>query len=464
MLPWSKRGSKIPENREEITVVELLNKYLFGVAVPVMLIACGVFFCFKLRFFHVFRLGRVIKTLTAKREGEGTSPMGAVCLALAGTLGVGNIVGVSAAIAMGGFGAVFWMWVSALAAMLLKYAEIVLAMRYRRYEERKGYYGGAMYYIRDFLERRGLSRLGRIVAGVFAALCLFNALTMGSMVQMSAVGEALGGVWNIPPAVSCGLLALCLGGLMIKGRRGILKATELLVPIMTLGYIVLSVAVMWVRRDGLGEAFSLIFKEALTPLSAAAGIGGALLSGAVRYGVMRGIVSNEAGCGTAPAAHAVSSCKEPAAQGVWGIFEVFADTLLLCTMTALSVILGYDGAEAYGRAGDFMMMTISAYGSVLGRSAAVFLGAAVLFFGFATVLCWAHYGMECVEYFSRRRAARRAFGVLYTFSAFLGAVVSSESLWQATDLAVGGMTLINLVFLVLMSKEVKKETEEYFGG
>lgn len=441
-------------------MLEFINKYLFGTAVPVLLILSGIYFCFKLRFFHFRRFGKIVKVLTKRSDTGGTSPLKAVSLALAGTLGVGNIVGVSAAIAMGGFGAVFWMWISALCAMLLKYAEIVLAMLYRSFDRDGSPHGSAMYYIKGCFDKLKLKRTGSVLAACFALLCLLNSLTMGSTVQMNAVGGALAGVFGIPPALSCGVLALITLGVLLLGTKGILNFTEKLVPIMTFGYIILSVAVFVMRADRLDDAFIIIFKNAFSGEAAVSGIGGFLLSGALRYGVMRGIVSNEAGCGTAPAAHAVSSCKEPAEQGVWGIFEVFADTLVLCTMTALVVIIGYDGAIVHS--GDFMMMTIAAYASVLGKYASVFLAVSVLFFGFATVLCWAHYGMECATYFSRRPIMRKAFIATYCAAVFAGAFISSDTMWQATDLAVGGMTLINLCALLVMSGEIKRETLEFF--
>jgi AGCS family alanine or glycine:cation symporter len=441
-------------------MIEFINKYLFGTAVPFLLIFCGIYFCFELKFFHFRKFGRIINILTKRNTEKGTSPLKAVSLALAGTLGVGNIVGVSAAIAMGGFGAIFWMWISAFCAMLLKYAEIVLAMLYRHFDKNGTPHGSAMFYIKACFQKRGWKRLGSATAGIFAVFCLVNSLTMGSTVQMNAVGNALSGVFHIPAPLTCGLLALVTLAVLFSGRNGILKFTEMLVPIMTLGYIILSVAVFIMRADRIDDAFVLIFKSAFTKSSAVSGIGGYILSAAIRYGVMRGVVSNEAGCGTAPAAHAVSNCKHPAEQGVWGMLEVFADTRVLCTMTALVVIIGYDSAALYEN--DFMMMTISAYGSVLGEYASVFLAIAVLFFGFATVLCWAHYGMECAEYFSKKRTARTLFIFAYCASVFLGAFISSNAMWQITDFAVGGMTVINLLVLILMSGEIKKETQDYF--
>jgi AGCS family alanine or glycine:cation symporter len=377
-------------------------------------------------------------------------------LALAGTLGVGNMVGVASAIALGGFGAVFWMWVSALIAMILKYAEIVLAMLYRKYDEGGRPYGAAMYYIRACF--RG--RLGAVLAGIFAVFCIINAFSVGSMIQVNAASEAMNGVFGTPPIVIGVIFAAITLVAILRGSTGILALTEKLVPLMTLGFTVISVAVIVMRPSDALTAIEKIFSNAFSFQSGAAGVSGFLLSGAIRYGTMRGILSNEAGCGTAPAAHAVSSCREPARQGTWGIFEVFVDTILLCTLTAIVIIIGYDAIDP---SGDFMMMTVAAYESVIGRAAGYFLAIAVMLFGLATVLCWAHYGEVGVNYFSRRAGVRRAYKLIYSLCVFLGALVSTDILWESADLSIGTMSAINICALLLMSGRVKRETEEYFG-
>ncbi len=443
------------------TAFEFLNRYVFGIAVPVLLILGGLFYSVRLKFFYLCKPRKMFRALTEKQPGSGVSPFRALTLALAGTLGVGNIVGVSAAIFMGGFGAVFWMWVSALCAMVLKYAEIVLAMRYRRYDKDGNPHGAAMDYIRAFFSSHGMRKIGITVAGIFAFFCILNAMTMGSIIQTNAITSSFDGVFGIPPLLTGAVLALLTVGIVSSGTEGIVRFTEKLVPIMTVGYIVLSVAVLVLRSDQLGNAFALIFRDAFAPRAAVSGIGGFLLSAGVRYGVMRGLISNEAGCGTAPTAHAVSSCRIPAKQGVWGIFEVFTDTIVLCTLTALVVIVSYDTVCVHGE--NFIMMTISAYSAVLGNFASYFMTIAVLFFGFATVICWAHYGMESALYLSDRRGIRRAFILLYGFSVFAGAFVTSGAIWQAADFAVGAMTLINMIVLCLMHREVAEETKRYFG-
>ena len=439
--------------------MEWINRYLFGTAVPILLILAGIFYGFRLKWFHIRRPFTVLRVLFTREKGSGVSSFRALTLALAGTLGVGNIVGVSAALWMGGFGAIFWMWVSAFFAMLLKYAEIVLAMLYRQYDEDGKPHGSAMLYIKACFQARGRGLLGTALAGVFALLCILNAVTMGSVIQVNAVTKAFEGVFGISPWVTGSALAILVFLILRRGTDGVLRVTEKLVPLMTLGYLLLSLAVLILRADRLPDAVALIFRHAFEPDAAVGGIGGFFLSAGVRYGTMRGVISNEAGCGTAPAAHAVSDCSVPARQGVWGIFEVFADTILLCTVTALVVIVSW--SEVVARNGDFMMMTVSAYSAVLGKPAAYFMTVAVLLFGFATVICWAHYGIESASYLSRRPWSRRAFLFLYVCSVFVGAFASADAIWQTADFAVGAMTLINVTVLCLMNREVRDAT--YFS-
>ena len=435
--------------------ISFINKYFFGIGIPFLLMGAGIFYCIRLKFFHFLHPIKVLRSFKSERSG-GVSSLKAMMLALAGTLGVGNMVGVASAIALGGFGAVFWMWVSALIAMILKYAEIVIAMLYRKYDEGGRPYGAAMYYIRACF--RG--RLGAVLAGIFAVFCIINAFSVGSMIQVNAAAEAMNGVFGTPPIVIGLIFAAITLVAILRGSTGILALTEKLVPLMTLGFTVISVAVIVMRPSDALAAIEKIFSNAFSFQSGAAGVSGFLLSGAIRYGTMRGILSNEAGCGTAPAAHAVSSCREPARQGTWGIFEVFVDTILLCTLTAIVIIIGYDAIDP---SGDFMMMTVAAYESVIGRAAGYFLAIAVMLFGLATVLCWAHYGEVGVNYFSRRAGVRRAYKLIYSLCVFLGALVSTDVLWESADLSIGTMSAINICALLLMSGRVKRETEEYFG-
>lgn len=439
-----------------IEIVRTLNEYVFGVGVPIILIGAGLFFCVRLGFFHFLHPLKVIKALRPEGNKKGVSSFGAVSLALAGTLGVGNMVGVASAIVLGGFGSIFWMWISALVAMVLKYAEIVLAMRHRRFDEKGRPYGAAMYYIFDGLGRKWF---GRIVACIFAILCLVNAVSMGGMIQVNAAAGAMNGVFGVNPLIIGACFAGILVWTMLRGREGILSVTEKLVPFMTAGFLIFSVAVICLYPQNVLNAFSLIFKNAFTLRSGIGGVVGFLASNAIRYGTMRGILSNEAGCGTAPAAHSVSNCKIPAKQGAWGIFEVFVDTILLCTLTAITIIVAYDKLEI---SDNFMMVTVDSYTALLGAFSGYFISVAVLLFGLATVLCWGHYGMESVRFLSRKKYAKILFIIVYSLAVFLGSVISPSVIWDCADFSIGIMTVINIIMLLKMNTEVKLETELYF--
>jgi len=437
-----------------------LNKYVFGTAVPLLLILLGIFYMFYLKFIHVRRIGVITRSLIKNRKGEGVSPLRALSLALAGTLGVGNIVGVSSAIALGGFGAVFWMWVSAFMAMLLKYSEIILAMKHRRKDSLGAYHGTAMCYIRDYFDSKRLYSFGRITAFVFAIFCILNSVSMGSMIQVNAVTSSFKSTFGISPIIIGIVLSITTAVIIARGSLAISKFTELLVPFMTVLYIILSFAVIAIKREFVAGAFVSIFKSAFSVESASGGLVGFTTSRAIRYGVMRGLVSNEAGCGTAPMAHATSNSKCPTEQGFLGIFEVFVDTIVLCTLTAIVVIVSYP--EIAHLKDDFMLMTISAYSSVLGESSAYILTVSVLFFAFATIICWAHYGIESITYLSKNKYIINIYIAIYSLSVLIGSLVAPQIIWDVADLSIGAMTLINLIMLFLMRKEIRTETNKYF--
>ena len=440
-------------------VLQGINACLIGVTVPIVLMVMGIYFTVYLRGFHLFHPLRCLSVMLRPRKDasrRGVSPFRAVTLALAGTLGVGNLVGVAGAIACGGPGAVFWMLLSAFLAMLLKYAEIVLALRYR-VSVADGYRGGAMYYILALFRRMRLPRVGQCLAALFAVLCVIDSLSMGCIIQMNAVGSALSGVLPFPrTAIGVVITLLVLAVTMLGGRR-ISALTERLVPLMTLAYLALSLAVLVLRREALPSAIASVWENAFRADSAVYGIGGFLFSRAVRYGVMRGLMSNEAGCGTAPIAHAESDAASPAEQGIWGIFEVFADTILLCSLTAAVILVSYDSLAGLGD--DGMLITMRAYGAVLGRSAEMVIALLVFFFGFATVICWSHYGVSALAYLTSSPMLQRGYLLLYALSAFYGVLAAPSTVFALSDFALGVMTAINLVMLFALRREVKEETQ-----
>jgi len=445
------------DKREE---ADVLKWVLTGGLVLPLLMICGIFFLFYLRLFPFRAPGKMWRAMRAPAPEGAVSPFRAVMLALAGTLGVGNIVGVASAIRIGGAGAILWMWVSALIAMILKYAEILLAVAHRR-ERGRGFFGGASYYIKDYFTSRKLHRIAIAASAAFAALMVVEALGMGCVIQVNAISSAFEGVWQVPKWITGLLLALLTLPVILRGTKSISALTELLVPIMTGGYLILSIAVLILRRDAVGDAFSSIFREAFSPECMGGGILGFLTSRALRVGTMRGLLSNEAGCGTAPTAHASAHTAAPAAQGVWGIFEVFVDTILLCTVTALVILVGFPNAELFE--GDAIMTAIRAYSSVLGGWSDWFFCAAILCFGYATVLCWASYGLESLAFLSRKPIPRLLYLFTFGLCCFLGAITTPESVWTLSDTSLALLTTLNLLMLLLMRKEIKQETLGYFA-
>ena len=429
-------------------------------ATPILLLGVGLYYILALRGFFLLRpLGCIRLLFGGKREG-GISPFRALTVALAGTLGVGNIVGVASALYMGGAGAVFWMLVSALPAMVLKYAEITLALRHRRALPDGGFTGGAPYYAEDGFTAMGLGRLGRLLAAVFTVLCLVNALTMGSLLQVNAMAGAMETGFSVPPPLTgCGVAVLAAAA-ALGGAKRIAALTEKLVPIMTVGFLVVCLSVLILRRERIPAALASVWEDAFTIKSAGAGIVGFLTSRGIRYGVMRGLVSNEAGCGTAPMAHATARTDLPARQGLFGLVEVFVDTVLLCTVTALCILVSDSGPAFCGE--DVTKTAGAAFSSVLGDWAEGFFALSILLFGAATVICWAHYGMTCVGYLFRKDRTKRIAEGVYTVglaaSLAVGAVTAPTLAWTVADAAIAVMTILNLLLLVLLRSEVKTET------
>lgn len=434
----------------------MLAWVLTGGLIPWILMVVGIFFFIYLKGGPFGHPVRMIRVLTQKPKEGAMSPRRALLLALAGTLGVGNLVGVANAVWLGGAGAVFWMWVSAFVGMILKYAEILLAVAHRRVG-RHGFFGGSYYYVSDELRSRGFGRLAVFVGGGVAALMIANALSMGCIIQANAVSTAFSGVLHVSPwLVGAVLIGLTLP-IVLRGTKGISALTEVLVPIMTLGYLILSVAVLVLRKDVLGDAFLSIFTSAFSSRSMGGGLVGFLTSRALRVGTMRGLMSNEAGCGTAPTAHAAADCDSPASQGVWGVFEVFVDTILLCTATALVILVSYGDVSMLGE--DGMMMSIRAYSVVLGDWSAWFFCAAVVCFAWATLLCWANYGMESLRFLTKQKKWRYLYVAVFGACIGIGSLLAPKEIWTFADVAVTLLTTVNIIALCLMRRLVKMETE-----
>jgi len=434
--------------------LDFVNTALFGPGLCIAVLCCGVYLMLRLGLFFVTKPKKMAKALTSGGTGEA-SPVRAMVVALAGTLGVGNIAGVASAIAIGGAGAIFWMWVSAIAALPIKYAEIVLAVRHRRRDSSGVYHGGAHFYIAD-----SGSRTAKAAAAGFALLCIGASLAMGSAVQANAIAVSLSDTFRVNPQ-TCGIILAAVTLFVIAGGlRRISAMTFRLIPLMSGLYILMCVYIMVRNHSLLWEITAEIVGDALSAEAFGGGIAGFLTSRALRMGVTRGIVSNEAGCGTAPIAHAAAKVEHPAEQGVWGIFEVFLDTIVICTLTAYVVLISH--RHGITLSADGMTTAARALGAFIPH-ADVILCAAVLVFAFCTIICWFHYGAESLAALSHRPAIRRLYALLYAASAGFGCIISGGIVWSLADLFISAMTAVNIVAILLRVKEIKSETDNYFG-
>lgn len=416
-----------------LEIMNLINSVLGEVALPLTLCLAGTFFIFKIRGFYILHPVSTLRTVLRSSGGFRS-----LCVALAGTLGVGNIVGVASAIIMGGAGAVFWLIASAFLAMGIKYAEAYLSISHRR--GCKGdYYGGAPYYISDSRSGERGWRLGAI----FAVGCVANSLSTGCLVQLNSIS----GFFS-KGRLLFGILIAFVVFLIIKGGKNRIEATSsVIIPLLSAGYILISLYIIFTNLGGVCVVFSRILRDALgirEVLSGACGFG---ISSAIRYGVSRGLLSNEAGCGTAPTAHATSSL-DAHSQGCLGIFEVFWDTVVLCTLTAVVILLA-DISEP-----SPILLAIRSYGRFTGVFGEAFISVACVLFALATVSCQYFYGVSSVEFLSRCEGAKRAFLSVFLIVCVISCIISSSLMWQIADFIIAFLALYNIVFLVILSKEL----------
>lgn len=401
---------------------------------PLLLLLGGIYFAVRLRafpFLHPVRVGRALLGTGEGREARLAS-LRATGAALSGTIGVGNMVGVAVALSIGGAGAIFWMWVSALAAMLLKYAEITLALDSRSAEGQ----GGTPH----SFTAAGHPFFGRL----FALLCLLNALVLGGAVQAGAVRDGLQEAFGLPPVLTAVLLLAATLPALLGGTRRLLRMTAALVPPMCLLYLAAACLLICRNAAALPQVLCRIFSEAFSPLSAGGGVLGFLSCRALREGAARGLMSNEGGSGTSPLAHATATPREPAVQGLFGILEVGVDTLLICTVTALSLLTALDPLPT-GLSG--MGLLYAAFSSSLGTVGVVFLALSLSLFAYATILCEAFYGEACANFLLKGHPVCREFRIFFCLSLPIGILLPQDTVWLVSDLLLAAMTWLNLPLL-----------------
>jgi AGCS family alanine or glycine:cation symporter len=418
------------------------------------------------RFGYAMR-NTVGKMFQKQEAGEGAvTPFQAVTTALSATVGTGNIVGTSQAVAMGGYGAVFWLWVAALVGMCTKYAEVCLSIKYRERDAKGDWVGGPMYYI-----RKGMGESWKWLAGLYAALAALAAFGIGNGSQAnSIVGSISHAIEVFNPAASehkfmihlvIGIvMAVLVALILFGGIKRIGSVTEKLVPFMSVLYIIFTLVVIVANIKSLGNCFALIFKTAFTPQAFFGASSGIVLKQTVIWGLRRSAFSNEAGLGSAAIAHAAAETKGPVQQGLYGIFEVFADTLVICTLTALSIIIS--GIDLNFGVKPGSELVTAAFATVFGpKIAAVFVAISLALFAFSTILGWSLYGTRCIEYLTNHTVGN-IYKAVFVIVVVIGSVASLGIVWDVADTLNGLMAIPNFIALFALSGVVAKLTAEHF--
>ena len=452
---------------------KVVNDFVWGVPAMVCIIGVGLLLSVRTGFLQIRKFPFALKTTIGrmfhkKEASDGAmTPFQAVCTALAGTVGTGNIAGVAGAIAIGGPGAVFWMWCSALLGMCTKYAEVTLAVHYRERSATGEWIGGPMYYIKNGLGKRW--QWLAILYALFGTLTVFgtgnatqvNTITTAintAFMQFHLVSDAFVPTLNLIIGIFCAMLVAMV---LLGGIKRIGSVSEKLVPFMALFYVVLGIGVVLLNLERLPGVLQSIFEGAFNPAAFTGGIIGSLFV-SMQKGVSRGIFSNEAGLGTGSIAHACADTQKPVTQGMFGIFEVFADTIIICTLTAL-VILCSGTPVTYGVAAG-AELTISGFTTTYGSWSSIFTAVALCCFAFSTIIGWGLYGSRFVQFLFRSNKVVRPFLVIYSFVSILGATLDLGLLWDIADTFNGLMSIPNLSALLLLSGMVVKLTKEHVPG
>lgn len=432
-------------------LVATLSGWVWGPPMLILLVGTGIYLTILLKGLQFRVLPMALRMIFHKEmHGKGDiSHFAALMTALAATVGIGNIVGVATAITLGGPGAVFWMWMTGLVGMATKYAEAVLAIKYRE-EGPHGMRGGPMYYI---AKGAGLPWLATLFA-IFTALAAFG---IGNMTQANAAAAILNSSFDIAPWVTGVVLMLLTALVILGGIKSIGRFTSFLVPFMIVAYVGTALVALALNIDKVPAAFGLIFNHAFAPIAASGGFAGAAVAAAIRFGVARGVFSNESGLGSAPIAAAAARTNDPVKQALVSMTQTFIDTLVICTMTAL-VILTADSWLTGISAGQ---LTSASMGETLGYTGEVVVTLATALFAFSTLIGWSYYGEKAVEYLMGSRAIR-IFRIFFIAAVVVGAMVSLEFVWNFSDLMNGMMAIPNLIGLLLLSRIVKSETDRFF--
>ena len=462
-----------------------VNNVVWGVPALALLAFVGVLMTALTKVFQVTHFGHWMKKtigavfrdkhVTTHTADKSISQFQSLCTALAATVGTGNIVGVAGAILVGGPGAVFWMWIMAFLGMMTNYSENVLGIFYRRKNSKGEWSGGAMYYLRDGLgAKKGCKTVGKVLAWLFSLFCLIASFGIGNMTQVNSISGNMSAVFGVPTWVTGAIIMILVGLVVVGGLKRIAAVTEKIVPFMVILYMIGTILIFFLHIGKVGAVFGAIFKGAFAAQSAAGGIVGYGIKLAIEQGMKRGVFSNEAGLGSSVMVHSNSNVKEPVKQGMWGIFEVFADTIIVCTLTAFAVLssglINLDTGALIGEtyvntAGVSLNLTkanlvSSVFDQQFGFVGSAFIAVSIMLFAFSTVLGWSHYGTKACEYLLGEKNTIY-YRVLFVLLVFGGAVMGDNLAWDLADTFNGLMMIPNLIGVIALSGMVAKITKNY---
>ncbi|ELK4501568.1 TPA: sodium:alanine symporter family protein [Staphylococcus pseudintermedius] len=452
-----------------INILEKLNAILWGAPSLILLTGTGLFLTFVLKgmqftkLIHAFKLAFVPNKKEAESEGD-ISNFKALMTSLAGMIGNGNIAGVATAVTLGGPGAIFWMWVVGLLGMTTKYAEALLAMKFRVQNDKGEYSSGPMYYI-----EKGLGHRFKFLAIAFAIFGAFAALGIGNSVQSNTIADVMTNSFNVSGFITGIVLVILISLIIFGGLKRISNVAGFFVPMMAIFYIGASVTILIINYDQILPAFGLIFKYAFTPVSAAGGFTGIMVMQAIQNGVSKGIFSNEAGLGTVALISGNAKAGHPATQALVAMTGTFIVTIIVCTMTGLVLLVtGYwdpTGGLLSGVSHDAKLeagaLTSMAFGASLGTLGEYVVSLSVIFFGFSTIIAWFVYGAKCFEYLFGVKYVM-LYGVIYVIATFVGTIANLKTVWLFADTANAMMMIPNLIGILFLYKIIKQETESYF--
>ncbi|MBQ2314448.1 MAG: alanine:cation symporter family protein [Treponema sp.] len=461
------------------TVTEIngvVNGIVWGTFGIVLLLAAGIVMTFVNKGFQFFRFGHWIsKTIGAifkdadvtahtSKENRAISQFQSLCTAMAATIGTGNIVGVATAIILGGPGAIFWMWFMALFGMMTNYSENVLGIYFRQKGKNGDWRGGAMYYLKDGLgSYKGMKQVGMVLAVLFSLFCLLASFGIGNMSQVNSIAGNMEAAFGVAPWITGIVLVIISAVVILGGLKRVASVAEKLVPFMAVLYILGTSIVIFAHRGNVPAAFVAIFKGAFAMKAAGGGIVGYGLMKAISWGFKRGAFSNEAGLGSSVMVHSSSNVKEPVRQGMWGIFEVFADTIIVCSLTAIAVLSSgcvdlETGAMISENAGAGLVG--ETFCTVFGDGGTKFIAIAILLFAFSTVLGWSHYGATAWQYLFGEKS-QVIYKILFVGMIFFGATMSLSLAWDLSDTFNGLMMIPNLIGVLSLSPLVARITKNY---